>query len=345
MKLHWTIKLKFGKLKNSNSYLKNRLLYLLRYRASAQNQKKSIVFVCGFHGKTGAVTSIANVANMLSKKNRVEFVTFSSSNYNSLLTPRVRLISDLHFDADLYICDLSCKHETLNSIKVHSKKILISCHGMLHSQYGLSPEYKLKSISYADKVHFVNPIQNDEYKLPHDRCILIPNTVDAIRKRKASNDVGTVGNLNLKNKNVEAAVSIAMASHADRIHLWSINSDRWKNSRVVVHEWQNNKEKIYDSFDVLVFMSQEEALSMVVLEAMSAGIPCLLSDIPAFRYFSNAPGVALVSPSDQEKACEFLNDLLANKGQLKPKIRAYWNQEFSMKAVAEMWDSFIDSFV
>jgi glycosyltransferase involved in cell wall biosynthesis len=338
------VKLKIRKLKNSCSYFKRRLIYfILHHTTTRRHQGKKIVFVCGFHGNTGAVTSIANVANMLARNNTVEFVTYPASNFNPLLLPIVKLIPDLHHGGDLYICDLSCKHEILESIKERGKKILISCHGMLHSQYGLSPEQKLKSISYADIIQFVNPVQNEEYKLPENRFVIIPNMVTPVKKKTATNDVGTVGNLNLKNKNVDASVSIAMASRAKKIHLWSINHDYWNNPRVIVHEWGDSKERIYDSFDVLVFMSEEEALSMAVLEAMSAGIPCLLSDIPAFRCFSEAPGVHLVSSSDQAKAAESLNELLSNKERLKPRIIHYWNQRYSSSAVSEMWEIFVDS--
>jgi glycosyltransferase involved in cell wall biosynthesis len=162
-----------------------------------------------------------------------------------------------------------------------------------------------------------------------------------VNKSSNTQNVGTVGNLNLVNKNVNASVAIALASKANEIHLWSIEQDNWQTERVVIHDWEVNREKIYNTFDVLVFMSKEEALSMVVLEAMSAGIPCLLSNIPAFEQFAQTPGVLLVDPEDIENASDKLNELLDNKENLKAEILACWQTNYSHETVSNQWGGFI----
>jgi glycosyltransferase involved in cell wall biosynthesis len=190
-------------------------------------------------------------------------------------------------------------------------------------------------------VQFVSAIQQQEYQLEENRYVVIPNTVVPVNKSCNTQNVGTVGNLNLVNKNVNASVAIALASKANKIHLWSIEQDSWNTERVVVHDWEFNREKIYNTFDVLVFMSKEEALSMVVLEAMSAGIPCLLSNIPAFHQFSQTPGVFLVDPEDIEYASTKLNELLLNKVSLKAEILGYWQANYSHETVSNQWFEFI----
>jgi len=339
VRLPWFLKVKIDEGKNVFFYSINKLFF--RRHSGTKSQKKTITFKCGFHGQTGAVSSIANIANMLSEEYDVDFISFPKSNFNKYLNRNVKITQKVNFESDLYVCDLSCEHDFLARLKNANKKIIMSCHGMLHSQFGLKAEHKLKSVSYADVVQFVSEIQQQEYQLEENKYVVIPNTVVPVYKSSVTQNVGTVGNLNLVNKNVNAAVDIALASKANKIHLWSIEQDNWNSERVVIHDWEVNREKIYNTFDVLVFMSKEEALSMVVLEAMSAGIPCLLSNIPAFQQFSQIPGVFLVDPEDIDAASIKLNELLLNKENLKSEILAYWQANYSHETVANQWFEFI----
>ena len=47
--------------------------------------------------------------------------------------------------------------------------------------------------------------------------------------------------------------------------------------------FQRDLDSFYDACDMLVHPSHSEGSSLVVLEAMAAGVPCLVSDIPALR--------------------------------------------------------------
>lgn len=343
-KLPWFLSSRIDKFINSYFYFKNRFSFFIKKRSQSHLLGR-ITFNCGFHGTTGAVDSIANVANILSKKYSVEFYSFPASNFNSKLNDSVKIVSKINLNSELFFCDLSCEINFFKELKKLEKKLLLSCHGMLNSQYGLSADKKLEAISYADLVQFVSPVQQLEYQLEKNRYVIVPNMVKPVKKLNFTNSVGAVGNLNLLNKNAEASVNIALASKADKIHLWSLDDDRWDNDRVVVHGWEKNKEKVYASFDVLVFMSKEEALSMVVLEAMSAGIPCLLSNIPAFEQFSGAPGVYLVEPSDINSASDLLNQLLNFKESLKTDIIEYWESNYSERVVSEQWIDLVSNLV
>jgi glycosyltransferase involved in cell wall biosynthesis len=339
VRLPWFLKVKIDEAKNVYFYSRNKLFF--RRKSRSKSPKKAITFKCGFHGKTGAVSSIANIANILTEVYDVDFISFPKSNFNKYLNKNVKITQKVNFESDLFICDLSCDHDFLEQLKSTNKKIIMSCHGMLYSQFGLKAEHKLKSVKYAVVVQFVSAIQQQEYQLAENRYVVIPNTVVPVNKSNVTQNVGTVGNLNLVNKNVNASVDIAMASKANEIHLWSIEQDYWNSERVVVHDWEMNRERIYNSFDVLVFMSLEEALSMVVLEALSAGIPCLLSNIPAFQQFSDTPGVFLVDPQDIDAASTKLNELLLNKADLKADILKYWRANYSHETVSNQWFEFI----
>lgn len=341
-RLPYSITSRIKSIKHSSFFFYNKLNHLFK-----KNRKKhpQITFICGFHGETGAVYSIANIANTLAEKYQVHFVSHPVSKFNILLNNKVRIINQTNYNSDLFICDLSCEHELLENLKHLDKIIIMTCHGMLHSTYGLSPEHKIKSISYADKVHFVASVQQDEYKLNEDAFFIIPNMSSPVKKTVITNNAGSVGNLNLKNKNVEQSVAIALKSKADKIHLWSIDEDKWKTSRVVAHKWETDKEKIFNSFDVLVFMSEEEALSMVVIEAMSAGIPCLLSPINAFKPFIQCPGIEMLSQTSSQEPAEILNKLLLNKESLKDKIHLHWEKTYSKNAISLQWYKVISEII
>ena len=156
-----------------------------------------------------------------------------------------------------------------------------------------------------------------------------------------TNNVGSVGNLSDVRKNADQSIKIALASKADAIHLWSIKQDIWHHERVVTHSWETDKEKIYNSFDVLVFMSELETFGLVVIEAMSAGIPCMLSDIPVFKQFEQCPGVVIIDAVKETYAPEILNELLANKAELSHEMFHYFDKTYSEKAIFSKWNELI----
>jgi hypothetical protein len=101
-------------------------------------------------------------------------------NFNGKLFPSVKIVKKLALDSDLFFCDLSCEEPILKKLREANKKILISVHGMLNSQFGLSKEQKLKAIQYADIVQFVSPIQQNDYQIEADSFVVIPNIVESV---------------------------------------------------------------------------------------------------------------------------------------------------------------------
>ena len=92
-------------------------------------------------------------------------------------------------------------------------------------------------------------------------------------------------------------------------------------------------------------MSESETFGLVVIKAKSAGIPCVLSSIPAFKQFRECPGVILVEDISDKKPSEFLNELLLRKDNLKVSIVEYFEQKYSEAAVSEQWYEFISELV
>jgi glycosyltransferase involved in cell wall biosynthesis len=321
------------------SYM-NRLGHLLYPRQAPP----SIVVSCGFHGKSGGVTATASLANMLSNRYGVDFVTNANSNYNTLLQRSVRMIDRPRLHAPVLLCDVASGTRVIRSAQMRQQTVIVTCHALLDSLHGFSPEYISDMLLSADLVHFVNPIQQDSFKLPPGKFFIIPNLTTPIIKCKKTKSVGIVGRLHDPHKNVSLAIDIALRSQADSIHLWGAEENIWAcHPRVKVHRWTSDKSKIFNSFDVLIHLSRHETFGMVVIEAMSAGLPCLLSPIPAFEQFRGCPGARLIDERDYEHAPQNLNELLQAKDVLAPYVKAFWRRHFSDEVIAAQWFRLIDS--
>ncbi|HEY3928441.1 MAG TPA: glycosyltransferase family 4 protein [Candidatus Koribacter sp.] len=73
--------------------------------------------------------------------------------------------------------------------------------------------------------------------------------------------------------------------------------------------FQRDLQALYATADVLVHPSRAEGSSLVALEAMAAGVPCLLSDIPALRELAEGGAAALFPSGDAEALAGKLRDL------------------------------------
>jgi len=341
-RLPWFIEKRMRVGENILFFLKNRTINFFR---NASINDIRITFQCGFHGETGGVFAIASIANLLAQRYQVEFLTNPSSNYNRLLSSKICFVETPNMNSDLFICDVTCDHYFLERVKKKGKLLIISCHGLLNESHGLESEQVKKALSFADIVHFVSPFQQDSFQLETGRFEIIPNATKKINKKRRTNNVGCVGNLNEVKKNVIESVNIGLASKADYIHLWSIEKDIWKDSRVVTHNWEKNKDKIYNSFDVLVFMSQVETFGLVVIEAMSAGIPCLLSSIPVFEEFGKCPGVTIIDTDNKENTAAILNEMLENKDKLRDPILEHFTNRYSEDVISEKWFSLVSKLL
>ncbi len=84
-----------------------------------------------------------------------------------------------------------------------------------------------------------------------------------------------------------------------------------------------------------------ETFGLVVTEALSAGLPCALSDIPVFRsLFSDCPGVVFLS-GDEEQDVAAINRLLERAPDLRQQIEAFWHERFRDDVVTAAWTRFL----
>lgn len=323
-------------MKNFFHFLEHKSTSLFR----KDNNNKKIVFICGFHGITGATIAIARIANLLAAKYQVSFAAGPFSDYNPMLESSVAIAAptspDKH-DYDLYICDGHNDIPLFARLAEENKKCLLTVHGVLRK------ENKLEKVNLATKSHLVGKIQFMHHDVDPTRYFVIPNYCEKIEKTGETHNVGIVGRVTDPNKNVAEALNIAKRSSADEIHIWGGSGP--PDVRVKYHSWASNKNKIYDSFDVLISMSKEESMGMTIVEAMSCGIPCVLGDIPGFQIYKGCPGVAIVPMGDWDEAVECVNRFLRTKSELKAGLIECWHDNYSEQAVAQQWFKEIESLI
>lgn len=296
-----------------------------------------ICFLCGFHGESGGTQAISCLANMLAKKYDVFFVSKPTSNYNNYLSLKVKISNKIPKKSLLYIVDLSINPFILKKIKSDSNKIVVTIHGFRYSSHSLDQKHINTVLTYSDMIHFVSSVQQESYQLDAGRYIVIPNSCRQIDKKIFTNNIGSVGHLNLKMKGADQTIGVGLLSDAENIHLWFCDSVDDKSGRVICHSFEKNKSKIYNSFDVLVFMSENETFGLVVIEALSAGIPCVLPPLPAFEQFRECPGVVILPERDFQLGAQVVNSLLRDKKMLQPLIKKYFVSHYSEQAVMKQW--------
>jgi glycosyltransferase involved in cell wall biosynthesis len=324
--------------KNVGHFVKNHISRLFRLAPG----NRSIVFNCAFHGITGATIAIARTANLLARRYRVSFVTEPFSDYNAMLSNNVTLVSPAQLAAteyDLYVCDGHTELAVFKQLAERGQKCLITYHGVQRKDNNLQKVY------LASKAHLVGEVQFMHHRVDPARYFVIPNYCEPVIKHRLTDNVGIVGRVDDPNKNVVEALKLARRSCASEIHVWgSVDSARL-DERVVHHAWGGNKDKIYNSFDVLISMSKEESMGMTVIEAMSCGIPCVLSDIPGFQIYRDCPGVVLVPFGQIDEAVAWLDRFLLIKGELKAPMLEYWQQHYSESVIANRWFEEIDALL
>lgn len=325
------------KIRNATRLTRNSLAFVHSKAAAAlrpHTDGKRIVFCCNFHGTSGATIAIARIADLLAEKYAVSFVAGPFSDYNAMLGKAVTIVSPHALRQqpyELYVCDGHMDLSFFAWLAERGKPSLLTIHGVLRK------ENKLEKVHLATRSHLVSEVQFMHHEVERSRYFVIPNYCEPIGKKRRSGNVGIVGRLDDPKKNVPAALEIARLSAAAEIHLWGGADSHSPDGRVNYHAWTRDKNRIYDSFDVLVSMSEEESMGLTVIEAMSCGIPCVLADIPGFQIYRDCPGVALVPLGERDAAVEWVDRFLDSRAELAPALVDHWDAHYSARAVAEKW--------
>lgn len=92
--------------------------------------------------------------------------------------------------------------------------------------------------------------------------------------------------------------------------------------------------------DVCVMPSYSEGFPLFLIESMASGIPCVTSDIPAFREFFNNE-ITRCNPDDVLDFNKAINYSVNNRNKLSVKCKAIYLSRFTADIITEKIDNFM----
>ena len=308
-----------------------------------------ISFLCNYQQATGATVAIAGIANHLACHHNVDAHIKPSSGFSRLLSFRVRQYPSIgSLSGRVVFVDIEQENNTVKRLTEYNKKVILTCHAfptILHSV----PQSKLmRNLELSTYIHFVSAYQRAEFILHYpdidikSKSFVIPNFTRESEKATTTNSIGIVGHLNREPKNALQGIQLAQLSNAHWIECWGSERihglvDPGLYTKLRINGWTNSLRKMHSTFDVLLSTSRSETFGLIVIEALSAGMPCILADIPAYReLYSDCKGVAFLSGNEQQDI-HTINQLLDQAKSLKPHIIKFWNDHFSNKTIESAW--------
>ncbi|GJM47738.1 glycosyltransferase [Weissella soli] len=283
----------------------------------------NIVFLVSSLEGTGPGVVVENLANQFVKKHDVSIIAISESEKVIKVHPKIRVLemnlphSRLSQSSEDKIVtmikkinpDILFSHglraDLINSRKSLSvyKKVSTSHNNPFEdyvAQYGIIKGFfmailQIRTFAKLDKVVTLNP----ELELLHKKFLgkkkvtLIANGVKPINvQRTTGNQIrfGTVATLNKRKrpeyilKNIPNRTILKMFGSGEHL---SDMCKKYRNSYIDFLGYSTDKNYIFSSFDVLISASKSEGMPMSVLEAISTGMPLILSDIPAHRFITS----------------------------------------------------------
>lgn len=167
---------------------------------------------------------------------------------------------------------------------------------------------------------------------------------------------GTVGTVNKGKNQVEILRAKTQLPEATLI-LWGEGPEKLRlesefiSNKIYWKSFEKDKDIIFSSFKVLVSMSKTEGFPLSVVEAVSAGKPLILSDIPAHRYLTSflpAETYRLVSTRKSLiEAMQYFIDI-DNKHELasiQDKLKYAYRSYFTSIKMAKKYIDVIESVV
>lgn len=186
--------------------------------------------------------------------------------------------------------------------------------------------------------------------LKKNKVGLILNGVKAI-KSSTGNEVYNFGNVAVFNKrknqkiivyalnNVKNATAIFWGKGSMKLEIQEAAKE---NELIKFEDFTSDKEKVYSSFTTFVSASKSEGMPLSVLEAISAGKPLILSDIPAHRYIASfLPEEAVLFFSNNLELTEQLEKNFLNINtykNLRGSIQSSYNKYFSESSMGEKYE-------
>lgn len=298
------------------------------------------------YGYTGGAAAVVATANLIGADCPTSFVTTPASVLNRYLDAGVRMRRAPLAQADVRIVESGVDLEQLARWRDAGCRVIVTNHGfprsdtVKHANYGYEESHIRQAIALASESHFISAAQARAFAeagLEPRPGAVIPNAVAAVEKRRRTRNAGIVCDTRLALKNARGAVRAAERSRAEAVHVWGRHAETYGAARVHWHGFSADKRRMLDSFDVLVLLSYTEVQPLSVLEALSAGVPCVLSDLACYEEFRGHPGFWFVDPDDAAQAAQAIDAALEAPAEVREGLRALWAARYSPDAVRKKW--------
>ncbi len=329
---------------------KMRISHIRRTRRS----RLRVSFYCNYHQITGSSVAIAGIANRLAERFSVDAYIKPLSGYSKLLSTQVaHTFIESNLNGQIVFIDIEQDPDRVGRLNAEGRKTILSCHAFPTVLHGVRQDALMRNLALSTSIHFVTEHQRSTFVHYYpdiaiqEKSFVIFNFTRRSRKRSTTGNVGMVGYLDRDTKNALQGLDLAQRSDARRIQCWGSEKIAGLDpiadySKIRINGWTNSVRAIHASFDVLISTSRFETFGLVVVEALSAGIPCFLSDIPVYReLYTDFPGVHFQT-GDDRRDIESINRLLKEAPRLQTQIMRAWQMKFSNQAVRKAWFDTID---
>jgi len=302
-----------------------------------------ILFCVPFYGYTGGAFAVLSAANLLAESCQVSFLTKASNVMNRYVSRKVRMVDGVAEPYDFCVIESGVDGAVISRVKRDGACIILTMHGAPATadgvkNYGYSDEQIADTLKAVDSIQYVSDVQSPFFEgiaAIHRRKI--PNYVLPVRKARRGRAVGLVCDTTLSHKNADAGIAAAELSSAGRIEIWGRYHNRRSTARIRWNGFSSDKARIYGSFDVLVHLSRLENQPLVILEAISAGIPCVLAPLSAYDGFRGVEGIYFAQGDDPAAVARAIDQALDCPQETRDGLVRFWDANFSPDAVLAQW--------
>jgi len=312
-------------------------------RLRPQHDQLKILFCVPFYGYTGGAFAVLSAANLLSDNCDVSFLTRAGNVMNRYVSRGVRMVDAIAGPYDVCVMESGIEEAVIAAARRSGARIIMTMHGAPDTadgskNHGYSDAQVVDALRAADSIQYVSDVQRPFLEaIPGLHYRGIPNYVLPVPKTRRSRAVGLVCDTTLPHKNVEAGITAAELSSASRIEVWGKYRDRQNGTRIRWNGFSSDKKRIYDSFDVLVHLSRLENQPLVILEALSAGIPCVLAPLPTYDGFRGVEGIYFADSQNAGAVAEAIDRALVCPQEVRDGLVDFWNANYSPAAVLAQW--------
>ena len=266
-------------------------------------------------------------------------------------------------DCDVVITTRLSHNKMVNKYLKNSNILKIATE---HNSYDIEPNYDkkiCKSVSNYNYLLLVSKTQKNHYDNMFSRCIYIPNVIDDVPNKSSelsslnlisvgrfSPEKGFLDLIKVMNEVVKKNNKIKLYLIGDGYQKQEINkmiNDLKLKDNVILpgYKSQGELQRYYLDSTLYVMTSYSESFGIVLLEAMSYGIPCIAFDSAkgAYEILSEANGV-LIKDRNINKMANSIIKLLNDQDKLlkMQKKGLDYIRNYEIKKVSEKWFSLLD---